>query len=61
MSNCNIQVCYFCRASITKADHIAVDEEGEPVCMCDSCFKLASIFFKNRRKQNAGREEIPQS
>lgn len=52
MSKCSAMVCYFCRAEIESADHIALDEEGEPVALCDACYKLASIFFEKGKDKN---------
>lgn len=60
MPKANGMRCYFCDGKVAEADHIAIDEEGEIVCMCDPCYQLAKKFFikdvssDEFRKRNLG-------
>lgn len=38
--------CVMCGDSVHEVRHIALTDEGEPVVMCDACYKKAEPFFK---------------
>lgn len=38
--------CSICSCDVKEAKHIAIDENGEPVVLCDKCHDKASVFFE---------------
>ena len=40
--------CVMCDKALknAQAEHIAIDENGEPVVMCDECYSKARAFFE---------------
>lgn len=40
--------CVICETWVIgrNAEHIAIDENGEPVVMCDECYQKARPFFE---------------
>ena len=52
MPKANGMKCYFCAGEVEELDHIAVDEEGELVCMCKHCYELAKKFFVKEVKKD---------
>lgn len=39
------QSCVICGKKST-ADHIAIDDKGDPVVMCDECYQKCRPFFE---------------
>lgn len=48
-------LCYMCEQPGTKAEHIAVTADGEPVVMCQWCYDKARIFFEEVRPHGKSR------
>ena len=38
--------CIVCSSDVEEANHIAIDEEGEPQVLCDECYEKVRIFFE---------------
>lgn len=40
--------CVMCDTRVVgkDAEHIAIDESGEPVVMCEECYRKARVFFE---------------
>jgi ribosome-binding protein aMBF1 (putative translation factor) len=38
--------CVICGNKVEEANHIAITTEGDPVILCDDCYKKAEPFFK---------------
>ena len=38
--------CVICGCKVEEANHIAITTEGDPVIMCDNCYKKVEPFFK---------------
>lgn len=47
--------CYVCRDFVKEANHIGIDNLGDPKVCCEKCYDRAKIFFDEaeRRKNNA--------
>lgn len=52
----NGEVCYCCAVKVEDPKHLAIDEEGNPVCLCTPCFNLLEKFFVKRRRNKNGNE-----
>lgn len=52
MPKANGMKCYFCAGDVEELDHIAIDEEGELVCLCKHCYNLAKKFFVKEVKKD---------
>lgn len=42
--------CSICDQSIFDAEHIAIDDNGEPVVMCEDCYQKARPFFEEVKR-----------
>ena len=38
--------CIVCSLEVEEANHIAIDENGDPQVMCDECHDKVRIFFE---------------
>lgn len=38
--------CVLCSSDVEEANHIAIDEEGDPQVLCDECYEKVRIFFE---------------
>ena len=38
--------CVICSSDVEEANHIAIDEHGDPQVLCDDCHDKARIFFE---------------
>lgn len=42
--------CVICHQQIKQAEHIAIDDEGNPMVMCESCYDKCRPFFEEVRR-----------
>lgn len=38
--------CTLCSCRVLDAEHIAIDENGDPVVLCNECYDKVRIFFE---------------
>lgn len=38
--------CVVCASAVTEAKHIAIDDNGDPQVICDTCHDKVRIFFE---------------
>ena len=38
--------CVMCSSDVAEADHIAIDENGDPQVLCNECHEKVRIFFE---------------
>ena len=38
--------CVICSAEVWEANHIAIDDNGEIIVLCDACHEKVRIFFE---------------
>lgn len=38
--------CVLCSSDVADAKHIAIDENGDPVVLCEECYNKVRIFFE---------------
>lgn len=38
--------CTVCSCEVKEATHIAIDENGDPQVLCESCYEKVYIFFE---------------
>lgn len=38
--------CIICSSIVREAEHIAIDDNGDPQVICDKCYDKARIFFE---------------
>ena len=38
--------CVVCSSGVAEANHIALDDNGDPQVICDECYDKVRIFFE---------------
>lgn len=38
--------CVLCESDVLEANHIAIDDNGDPQVICDKCHEKVRIFFE---------------
>ena len=38
--------CVVCSSDVAEANHIAINDNGDPVVLCDTCHDKVCIFFE---------------
>ena len=38
--------CAICSCDVSEANHIAIDDNGDPQVICDDCYNKSRIFFE---------------
>lgn len=38
--------CVVCSSAVVEAEHIAIDDKGDPQVLCDECHEKVRIFFE---------------
>lgn len=48
--------CLVCKKSMKgiEAEHIAINEQGEPVVMCGECYDKVRVFFEEVKHNGEG-------